>query len=174
MIVSNICGTDTSDAVSVVVNPLPQIPVINASGTYLISSPAGGVFQWYLNGTEITGETNDSLAVVQNGTYTVVVTNAFDCSSESADFEVNYMGINENSPELISIFPNPSSGHFTVKGQIGGNIAVTTSDGRLVCSVSVIAASGISVDLSEYGSGIYFVHYSGKEGEKIFRAVVCE
>lgn len=37
-------------------------------------------YQWYLNGTIITGETNYSLDVNTNGTYTVEVNNIFNCT----------------------------------------------------------------------------------------------
>jgi hypothetical protein len=174
VITSNICGIDTSDVVSVVVNPLPPTPIITASGVFLIASPVGGVYQWYLDGTEILGEMNDSLTVLQNGTYTVVVTNAFDCSSESANFEVDYLSLAENSLDLISVFPNPSSGQFTIKAKTGGFISITTSEGKLIHSEQLSANSDMSINLSEYGSAVYFIRYSGEEGETRLRIAVTK
>ncbi|MDF3027748.1 MAG: hypothetical protein K0S23_2055 [Fluviicola sp.] len=174
VITSNICGTDTSDVVNVVVNPLPPTPIITESGVFLIASPAGGVYQWYLDGAEILGETNDSLTVLQNGTYTVVVTNAFDCSSESANFEVDYVSLAENSLDLISVFPNPSSGQFTIKAKTSGLISITTSEGKLIHSEQLSENSDMSINLSEYGSAVYFIRYYGEEGETRLRLVVSK
>lgn len=174
VIVSNICGTDTSEVLNVIVNPLPPTPVITASGTFLIASPAGGVYQWYLEGQEISGEANDSLTVLQNGNYTVVVTNAFDCSSESAIFEVDYLSLPENSLDLIAVFPNPSSGQLTVKAKNFGAITITTSEGKLVYSKLMDNGSEASIDLSECESGIYFIHYSGNTGNQITRVVISK
>lgn len=171
VIASNICGSDTSNAVSVVVNPLPPTPMITASGIILIASPAGGIYQWYLDGQEIQGEANDSLTVLQNGNYSVVVTNAFDCSSESAVFEFDDLSLAENSLDLICVFPNPSKGMLTVKAKKEGLLVVTGSDGKFVNSKIVGANSESLVDLSENGNGVYFIRYSG-EGNQVFRVVI--
>jgi hypothetical protein len=172
VITSNSCGSDTSDVLHVVVNPLPPAPVITTSGSFLISSPSGGIYQWYLNGTEIPGETNDSLIVLENGNYTVVVTNAFDCSSESVIFEVDDVSLNENSLDLISVFPNPSSGQFTIRARAAGAIVVSTFDGRIVQSEKLNANSEMSIDLSEYSSAVYFIRYSCEDGEITLRTVL--
>lgn len=174
VITSNICGVDTSDAVDLVVNPLPPTPVITASGTYLIASPAGGVYQWYLEGQEMLGEANDSLNVQQNGNYTVVVTNAFNCSSESAVFEFDYLGLSEQDLDLITISPNPSTGLFTLKGKKSGLVTITASDGRLVHEEYLHELTGITLDLSQYGSSLYMIRFSGEEGNQILRAVVSK
>ena len=174
VVTSNVCGADTSNVVDLVVNPLPPAPVITASGTILIASPAGGVLQWYLDGQELSGEANDSLTVLQNGNYTVVVTNAFGCSSESAVFEVDYLSLQENSLDLIAVFPNPSSGQLTVKAKNYGSFTITTSEGKLVHSKLIDNGSEMSIDLSECESGIYFIHYSGEAGNQITRVVISK
>ena len=174
VITSNVCGTDTSALVNVVVNPLPQTPTITASGTFLIASPASGVYQWYLGGVEIQGEMNDSITILQNGNYTVVVTNAFDCSSESANFEVDYVGLTENSRDLISVFPNPSSGQFTIHAKTGGVITIPTSEGKFIHSEQLSSNSDLSINLSGYGSAVYFISYSGEEGETRLRFVISK
>ena len=171
VIASNICGSDTSHAVSVVVNPLPPTPMITASGVILTVSPAGGIYQWYLNGLEIPGETNDSLTVLQNGNYSVIVTNAFDCSSESAVFEFDYLNLEENSLDLISVFPNPSKGLLTVRAKKDGLLAVTASEGKLVNAKMISTNSESIIDLSENGNGVYFIRYSGEENQ-VFRVVI--
>jgi len=77
------------------VNPTPKIyltgdelvctniPTFNVTLNAGISdgtSPADYLYQWYLNGTIITGETNYTHDDNQEGIYTVTVTNSFNCT----------------------------------------------------------------------------------------------
>lgn len=66
--------SSTSLPVSVIVNALPPVPTIVLSGNNLVSSSANGN-QWYLNGTILQNDTLQNYIVLQDGTYTVVVTN---------------------------------------------------------------------------------------------------
>lgn len=78
-----------------IVNPLPVIDlekeelVCTNIPTFFVdldaaildgSNPANYTYQWYFNGTPITGETNYTYSVNTAGTYTVQVTNSLGCS----------------------------------------------------------------------------------------------
>ncbi len=82
--VTNAAGCQgTSQAVTVVVNPLPPPPVITSSNNVLTST-AAKTYQWLLNGTMIPGATSQSYTPQTGGTYTVSITDANGCSSTSA------------------------------------------------------------------------------------------
>jgi gliding motility-associated-like protein len=70
----------TAAQVTVTVNPVPAKPTISGtltfctSGSTVLTSSATTGNQWLLNGTILTGETNQTLSVATAGNYSVVVT----------------------------------------------------------------------------------------------------
>ncbi len=172
LIGQNTCGSDSTEAVTVIVNPLPPVPVITASGDLLIVSPAGGTMQWFQDGNELTGEANDTLQVTENGIYSVTVTNASGCSSTSADFDVDYVSLTELSQATLSVFPNPSVGKFTIRTNVGGQIEILTTEGKLVHVEEATANMEIPIDLSDKGSAVYFLRLSTAASTDVLRLVV--
>lgn len=90
--VSNATGCSTaSDTFAVVVNAIPAVPRITASGALafcsgksvtLTSNSATGN-RWYKNDVALTGDTTNKLVVNSSGNYRVVVTNASGCTNTS-------------------------------------------------------------------------------------------
>lgn len=84
---TNICGSSTSDTVSVTINPLPVINLPSdtsaCGGTLTLEAgtfPAGTAFLW--TGPGIVGNSNlDTVVVDESGAYSVTVTNLLGCSS---------------------------------------------------------------------------------------------
>lgn len=107
-------GCTATSSVSVTVNPLPSAPVINATTDTLFST-SSAAYQWYVDGTIITGATDQFWVAVQNGNYTVVVTDANGCTAESSPYAYNSTGVgyllNETS---LQVFPNPFSEQLTI------------------------------------------------------------
>ncbi len=54
---------------------------------------SAGFYQWYLNGSAITGATNSFYVPLVNGTYTVVVTGGEGCSATSEPYEFAVTGV---------------------------------------------------------------------------------
>ncbi|HLG34523.1 MAG TPA: DNRLRE domain-containing protein [Bacteroidia bacterium] len=83
-VVSNSCGSATSNTITVTVNPLPPA-VITAGGPTTFCDPgsvtldantgSGLTYQWRLNGVDIPGETLSSYTATATGNYDCVVTN---------------------------------------------------------------------------------------------------
>ncbi len=103
---SNICDTVTS-MLSIMINPLPAIPVITFINDTLATDSASS-YQWYLNGIAISGATDQSYNPVANGLYSVTVTSAAGCSATSEQFDVFGLGSNVIAGNaLLSVYPNP-------------------------------------------------------------------
>ncbi len=170
--VSNACGTSATQLLQVTVHPNPATPVITQSGNNLISNQVNGI-QWYLNGTLMPGETNDTLQLTQSGSYSVSYTDSLSCGSSSAPFPVTFTGIKSYSAnETISVFPNPSAKSITVTGSsVLSHISFYDVSGRNIYEYEIptgLKTFTLAPDVSE---GTYFIKVSTVEGTYVVKWV---
>ncbi|MBL0343607.1 MAG: hypothetical protein IPP71_23780 [Bacteroidetes bacterium] len=85
---ANGCSSPATISYQVTVNPLPAVPVITQSNDTLYVSGAGQ-FQWYLDGSAITGATGTFYVVTLNGNYTVTVSDSNACEKYISYFSCN-------------------------------------------------------------------------------------
>jgi endo-1,4-beta-xylanase len=121
----------TSAPIEVKVTPVPQIPIITATGdlafcpnekvNFSTASSNDLTYSWYKGTTKIQGSVT-SLDVNQSGSYSLQV-NAYGCSAKSEPVTVQVYsststecttGLNPNQ-ESIQIYPNPFKGEFTLE-----------------------------------------------------------
>lgn len=163
-----VTGTDANgcsniDNVVVTVNPLPTPPVIALDSVFIYSNyPTGN--QWYLNGNPILGETNDTVnyaEVGQNGGYTVLYTDANGCSAFSSASNVVIIfdvGVEEESPLSVKIYPNPSSGLINLDLIEGADqLMVTSLSGEVIWFENNLNSGINTLDLSDLADGTYLV-----------------
>ena len=128
----------------------------------LTANQTGATYQWVDcdNGNAIIPtETNQSFTATVNGNYAVVVT-VGSCSDTSACENITGVGINEVTSSVVSIYPNPTSGMFTIslantKGAI--SYTLTTLEGRIVEQANNVTQHNIQVDLTNESKGVYFL-----------------
>jgi hypothetical protein len=137
VVVTNALGSVTSQNISLsLLNPLitsqPQSTSTSLGSTVTLnvaSTGLGNTYQWYLNGTAITGATSSNLTLtnVQTsdaGTYTVVVTNAYgSITSSSAVLSISNTTAS-NPGRLINLsvlsIDGPNNQLLTVGFVVGG------------------------------------------------------
>ncbi len=162
----------TSPGITMNITAGPGIPTITQSGTTLTSSSATGN-QWYLNGTIITGATNQTYTATATGNYTVTVT-ATGCSTTSAPLNVTSLGIEQSTnSEFFTVSPNPSNGIFNLKMTGFSNFKVNNLEvfnvlGEKVYQSANFQMSGSSsfqIDLSSQPAGIYLISLSNVDKE---------
>jgi hypothetical protein len=108
---SNACGIDTSNIISIIVNPLPS-PSINDSIGYLtIDSAIYSSYQWYINGVAIVGANSSTYYYTTNGEYSVQVTNLNGCIAISDSLNIITVDIGsdfQRRRNKIKWYPNPA------------------------------------------------------------------
>lgn len=161
---SSIAGCISADTLMLEVQDLPQVPVLNFDGGE-ISIVGGSNFpvQWFLNGTLIPDESNDTLEVGAIGVYTAIVSNEDACTSTSAPLDlgtVNWETIQITRPKLII-----NHGVWSIQGYDFGKRNVLQAEvfdqcGRLIERVSASAVGGQTWQMKaiQLNAGLYFMH----------------
>jgi len=114
-----------ADQHTVQVNPLPVSPIITRFDSVLFVPQQFAAYQWYLNGVAIPGATSNELLISSNGVYTVAVFNAAGCDVLSYPQAVANMTVQGFESSSLTLFPNPSDGHFTISGLAAGTYTVS-------------------------------------------------
>jgi len=145
------CVSNTSEVITVTVNPLPIAPTIEADGplnfcegenvTLSINNSAGYSVLWS------TGETTNNINVNTTGTYTVSVTDNNGCSVDAL------------SAAQVTVFDVPAIPTVEVTGPLsfceGGTVTLTAGN---VDGQSILWSTGATTTTIEVGSvGDYFV-----------------
>lgn len=180
------CGTITTPAAILTVNPVPSVVINTPAITALypgltttlsatvIPSPAAS-YQWYVGGNAIPGATSATYTVssANLGTYTLTATAANGCVGSST----NSVTIRDSADGRMFIYPSPNTGQFNVAYYGHGNaytgpatVTVFDSKGARVFVATYIIATPyqpMHVDLRKHGKGIYWVELSDKNGKRI-------
>jgi PKD repeat protein/predicted secreted protein len=121
-------GSTATAAAAVTVNPVPAQPTISAVGSLLTSS-AATTYQWYFNGGLISGATSQTYTATQDGSYTVVVTNAYGCSNTSAPYNYNVTTAQPFVPEVVATAGDYFTGSSAALGWTIGEVLIETGTG---------------------------------------------
>ena len=125
---SNSCGTtNSSNSVSVTINPLPEVPLLysfstpalcnGSSVTLAVQAQQGALYSWKKNGAIFPGNTN-SISTNQSGAYTVSVING--CGTVLSE---NSISVTSGSTPLA---PSIGAGGATTFC-LGGSVTLNTS-----------------------------------------------
>lgn len=169
--------------INVDVNDAPTANGIYVEGTLLsrvftvLNANSVDTYDWDFGDgqTALNAPSTMSHAYATEGTYDVTVTLSNDCGSTDVTQQINLMnnlGVGENSLDNLTIYPNPTSGLFTVKleSQSTSTLNVTNLAGARV--VSELSFSGsVEVDAANWESGVYFVQVTS-EGQTTTHKVV--
>jgi len=151
----------------------PAMPVISEQGGVL-SSTSGPNFQWLLNGQNIPGATLAAYTPVENGTYTVRVTDASGCAVFSAPFPFTISHTGETSPKAtLKIYPTPAGASVWIDpGKLNvQEVRLFDLNGKLCLSETAPETGVFSLNLDKMPSGWYWCALQTDYGV-VYRQVV--
>jgi hypothetical protein len=165
-------GCDSTVTLSLTINSAPSnVQVGLNQGTFTVTAQNASTYTWLdcATNTLIPGQNSASYTPTVSGTYAAIVTNS--CGSDTSTCEpIEVQGVNENSEAIISIYPNPSVGIFTVsaKDAVIEYGALYSVNGELL-QRNAYHANEITIDLSEYATGSYLLYLMTESQTKIFK-----
>lgn len=154
------CAVSDSDVITVI--PAPNKPTITISVTGdTLTSSAISYNQWNFNGQPIKDSTGQILIIKNHakGSYTVTVTNPANGCTTTSDSTTGVRQLPEINDQL-NIYPNPTSGQFTIElsgNQNGYVVEVFNVLGELVYQSASIHSQKI-INLNHQPDGMYFVY----------------
>lgn len=174
-------GCSNTQSLGLTVNALPSVSLSTSSkslcaksgSVVLTGSPVGGSY----SGTNVNGFafTPGTIAGTFTPLYTFTNTTTGCSNSQSITiFVFACVGIQDNNElkEIVTIFPNPSNGTFSVKWNSSSafNIELIDLAGRSVFK-SINQTSGAILDISALEDGIYYCKVISNKGQKTLKLV---
>ena len=142
---------------------LPLDLSIDVNGNQLESNQNNAYYQWvdcantyqWVNNTIANQQ---QINVIETGNYAVVINNN-GCVDTSACVYVNYVGVNENPIQTVSIYPNPTQGELSIITDFNTqyDIKILNGLGQVVYAQYQVNSNQLSLHLSHLSKGIYIV-----------------
>ncbi len=153
-----------SGSLTVFTIPQPISPTIFVASTGLLTTTTSAVsYQWYVNGTPISGYTSQSCAPLFNGFYTVKINNGF-CDINSAAFQLTNLDLDANTfKDEVSLFPNPAKNELYLKfssnfsGKVVECIIYDEVGKSILITTATLKDKEIKLDIGELKVGQYFI-----------------
>jgi hypothetical protein len=118
--------------------PALSVAIITRIGPVLTTTTTFLSYQWYRNGTAITGATNQNYTMMANGSYSIKVTDSNGCGANSNTIVAN-VGI-ESFPISnagVNFYPNPANEQIWLENAVGGIVAIHNIIGEKILSANV-------------------------------------
>ena len=162
---------NTTGSSTLFVNTPPQTPVVIAQPGYLTTTVTANAYQWYLNGSPLTGATSNTYVPIADGYYSVWASNG-NCIVSSTPVQILISSLGEFSSVFsnIVIGPNPVKDDlkllFTTEISEEINYEVQNNLGQLVFRSDIRSGSGkeAKIATNSLPNGVYFLNL--KQGNK--------
>jgi len=137
------------NAITLIMNSTPEIDGFDGTASIIIQ---GGIAPYSILWNDPNSQ-SDSLAVYLNeGWYTATITDANGCLDSDSVY-VGILGLNDQTANTFSVFPNPAKDVITINGITGKEIKVFDVNGKLIKKLPF----SHSLSTAELTSGIYYL-----------------
>lgn len=171
---TNVSGCDSVVTLNLTITTIDS-SINQLDGITLEANSSGLNYQWLDcndSFSPISGENGQLFEANENGNYAVQVTNN-NCIDTSNCIAINSVGMDMIS-ELsdIEIFPNPTTGKVTLSlsTEQTKTVVLTNSLGKHLKTIKDINGK-ISIDLSSFSDGLYFLQLQTEGGSTIKRII---
>ena len=167
-------GCESTHQLILTVEQAPTVPVVVRNSASFLSTQFYHSYQWYFYGNPIAGATSQTLNITQGGFYRVRVWNTAGCSELSDPLWVGAIGLEDFDVNLIQIYPNPTSGIFTIDlGSLAEDLDVTVYDatGKRVYTGAAAGGTQTTLDFTGFAQGIYQVVLTDKSGGSVTKRI---
>jgi uncharacterized repeat protein (TIGR01451 family) len=148
------------ETIAITVSDIPDA-IIADKGAVLTASD-GDAWQWYLDGNEIEGATDQFFIIEDMGVYTVEVFLDAGCSAISEG--VTITSIHDLATQMAVLFPNPMTSSSTlVLGEGTYSVTITDAAGRIVRAYENINGGTHTLERDGLASGVYQMHIATKD-----------
>lgn len=152
---------------------IADVPLITSSGESLCTSTSGTT-QWYFNGDPIPGGDTPCIEAAEEGSYTVINTDALGCASTiSAPFQVIHTGVPTIEPGTSRLVPNPARDQVRIEraDNTPAMLTITDVQGRIIRQ-ETISGTSHNVELAGLKAGVYLLRIGTRTDVETLRLVV--
>jgi photosystem II stability/assembly factor-like uncharacterized protein len=182
------CNQTVKDTVKIDFSlSIASATISNSGGTLTAGGVIGTgvIYQWYQGqtpglGVSIPNATSQSYVPQDTGWYYVMATNAAGCFSYSSAVYASGIGFTEftNDASILSIFPNPNSGNFSIKLNTNSSsvkFEIIDVLGKIVWEEEIINVTKVAqsnIQLGNQYSGVYMVRVIENGNTRLQKIVV--
>ena len=177
------CGSFSATA-AVINKPLPTASftstTVGLTGIFTNTSAQGTAYLWDFGDGHTSAEFSPSHVYGSAGTYSVKLTVVNECGTATfgpQTVNVINAGVSETSADMeLTLFPNPTSGQYTLTVGHAGNeafmVSVIDVTGKVLSVKNLPAGiNQVTLDATSYASGIYSVKVGNATFSKVVRLI---
>jgi hypothetical protein len=147
------------------INTISINPFVTLNGSTLNVNIPNAVYQWFYcsNGQIIPGANSQSYSPINTGVYGVSVTSN-GCMANSNCVSFSNVGVLDNSPTYIKIFPNPSEQALNVsipENLLSREITIYDNQDKEILRFTLSSLENL-IDISSFASGLYWLKIDGE------------
>ncbi len=169
---TNDCGCTKAMPKAQVISLLNKTLTVKGNATGTLDS----LYWFWGDGTHtkyLTQNSNISHTYQNSGTYSVCLRTYNYCGTQDSCTQVIITGINETELKEIKTYPNPVNNNLTIENPYYKDLKVTILNSMgLLLFQKQYENQTITIDMSMYAPGVYFVEIQTNDGRKTVKKVV--